>query len=114
MTVNCWCIRGPSRHRHRGKWLGKRFSRYRDGNDAHDGDIRADSREGVHLYFLGPYPFNLTRRTRRTEQGAPYLCGYSTHDWRRVCLIALITRHRYPTRRMIRRRVYREHRRVSN
>ena len=29
---------------------------------------------GVHLYFLGPYPFNLTRRTRRTEQGAPSLC----------------------------------------
>jgi hypothetical protein len=30
--------------------------------------------DGVHLYFVGPYPFNLTRRTRRTEQGAPYLC----------------------------------------
>jgi hypothetical protein len=28
---------------------------------------------GVHLYFLGPYPFNLTRRTRRQERGAPYL-----------------------------------------
>lgn len=30
--------------------------------------------EGMRLYFVGPYPFNLTRRTRRTEQGAPYLC----------------------------------------
>jgi hypothetical protein len=30
--------------------------------------------KGAHLYFVGPYPFNLTRRTRRTEQGAPYLC----------------------------------------
>jgi hypothetical protein len=30
--------------------------------------------EGMRLYFVGPYPFNLTRRTRRTEQGVPYLC----------------------------------------
>src|SRR5215212_11307942 len=66
------------------------------------------------LYFVGPYPFNLTRRTRRTEQAAPYLCGFSTYDWRRVRLISLITRHRYPTRRIVPRRVYREHRRVSN
>jgi hypothetical protein len=29
---------------------------------------------GEHLYFVGPYPFNLTRRTRRQEQGVPYLC----------------------------------------
>jgi hypothetical protein len=78
MTVNCWRVRGPSRHRygyrHREKGLGKRFSRYRDGHDAHDGPLRAYSRQGAHLYFLGPYPFNLTRRTRRAEQGAPYLC----------------------------------------
>ena len=56
MTVDCWCTRGPSRHRHgerhRGKDLGKRFSRYRDGHDAHDGDLRAYSRQGVHLYFV--------------------------------------------------------------
>jgi hypothetical protein len=25
---------------------------------------------GMPRYFLGPYPFNLTRRTRRIEQGA--------------------------------------------
>jgi hypothetical protein len=30
--------------------------------------------EGMLLYFVGHYPFNLTRRTRRWEQGAPYLC----------------------------------------
>ena len=54
--------------------LGKPLSRCHDGDDTHDADIRAYSREGVHIYFLGPYPFNLTRRTRRTEQGAPYLC----------------------------------------
>src|SRR5688572_1808966 len=53
---------------------------------------------GVHLYLVGPYPFNLTRRTRRTEQGAPYLCGFPTYDWRRISLISLITRRRYPTR----------------
>ena len=108
MTLNCWRVRGPSRHRHgyrhRGKGLGKRFSRYRDGDDAHDGPLRAYSREGVHLYFLGPYPFN---QTRRTEQGAPYLCGFPTYDWRRVCLISLITRRRYPTRELVCRRVRR-------
>ena len=47
--------------------------------------------EGMRLYFVGPYPFNLTRRTRRAEQVAPYLCGFPTYDWRRVCLISLIT-----------------------
>jgi hypothetical protein len=26
------------------------------------------------LYFVGHDPFNLTRRTRRQEQGVPYLC----------------------------------------
>ena len=29
---------------------------------------------GERLYFVGPYCFNLTRRTRRAEQGVPYLC----------------------------------------
>src|SRR5215212_10752193 len=64
------------------------------------------------LYFVGPYPFNLTRRTRRTEQAAPYLCGFSTYDWCRVRRISLVTRRRYPTRRMVHRLVGREHRRV--
>jgi hypothetical protein len=31
-------------HRHQEKGLGKRFSRYRDGDDAHDGPLRAYSR----------------------------------------------------------------------
>jgi hypothetical protein len=82
MTVNCQCVRGPSCHRHgerhRRNALPKRLTRRRDG------DIRAYSRQGMRLYFVGPYPFNLTRRTRR----------------------------RYPTRRMGRSRVYQEHRRV--
>jgi hypothetical protein len=30
--------------------------------------------EGIRRYFVGYYPFNLTRRTRRAEQGVPYLC----------------------------------------
>jgi hypothetical protein len=57
MTMNCQCFWGPSYHRHpyrrRGKGLGKRFSRYRDVHDAHDADIRAYSRQGAHLYFVG-------------------------------------------------------------
>jgi hypothetical protein len=57
VTMNCWRVRGLSRHRHihrhREKGLGKRFSRYLDGDDAHDGPLRACSRQGVHLYFVG-------------------------------------------------------------
>jgi hypothetical protein len=56
MTVNRWRIQGPSRHRHRcrhrEKGLGKRFSRYRDGHDAHDGHLRAYSRQGALLYCV--------------------------------------------------------------
>jgi hypothetical protein len=57
VTINSWRVRGPSRHRHgerhRGKGLPKRLTRRRDGDDAHDGHLRAYSRQGVHLYFLG-------------------------------------------------------------
>jgi hypothetical protein len=75
MTVDCWRVRGPSYHRH-GEHHGeiglpRRLTRRRDGDDAH---IRAYSRQGMSRYFVGHYPFNLTRRTRRQEQGAPYLC----------------------------------------
>jgi hypothetical protein len=73
VTVNCWHVRGSSCHRHRGKGLPKRLPRSRDGDDAHDGHLRAYFR-GAPLYLVGPYPFNLTRRTRRAEQGVPYLC----------------------------------------
>ncbi len=31
---------------------------------------------GEHLYFVDPYFLNLTRRTRRAEQAAPYLCSF--------------------------------------
>jgi hypothetical protein len=78
VTINSWRVRGPSRHRHgyrhRRNALPKRLTRSRDGDDAHDDELRAYSRQVAHLYFVGPYPFNLTRRTRRTEEEAPYLC----------------------------------------
>ena len=52
VTVNRWRIQGPSRHRHgyrhREKGLGKRFSRYHDGDDAHDSGLRVLSRQGSH------------------------------------------------------------------
>jgi hypothetical protein len=57
VTVNSWHVRGPSCHRHIYRHCGnrrdKRLSRYHDGCDAHDDDIRAYSRQGVHLYFVG-------------------------------------------------------------
>jgi hypothetical protein len=50
VTVNRWRVRGSSRHRHgyrhRGKGLGMRFSRFCDGDDAHDDPLRAYSRRG--------------------------------------------------------------------
>jgi hypothetical protein len=45
-----------------------------DSADPHDADIRAYSKQGTPLLRRLSYPFNLTRRTRRQEQGAPYLC----------------------------------------
>jgi hypothetical protein len=57
MTVKRWCVRGPSRHRHGERHgeigLPKRLTRRRDGNDANDGHLRAYSRQGVRLYFVG-------------------------------------------------------------
>jgi hypothetical protein len=48
MTLNCWRVRGPSPHRHderhRRNALPKRLTRYRDGDDAHDGHLRAYSK----------------------------------------------------------------------
>src|SRR5215213_1968702 len=35
--------------------LGMRYSRPDDGDDANDGNIRAYSRQGTRLYFVGPY-----------------------------------------------------------
>jgi hypothetical protein len=78
VTINSWRVRGPSRHRHgyrhRRNALPKRLTRYRDGHDAHDGPLPAYSRQGALLHFVRHYPFNLTRQTRRQEQGVPYLC----------------------------------------
>jgi len=118
MTVNRWRVREPSPHRHgyrhRRKGLGKLLPRYHDGDDAHDDELRAYSRQGAHLHFVGHHPFKLTRRTRRAEQGVPYLCGFSAYAWCRVRLISLMTRRRYPTTDHPCRRVRTEHRRVSN
>src|SRR5829696_2096558 len=61
---------------------------------------------GVHLYFLGPYPFNLTRRTRRWEQKILFLCCSRAYNLCRVFSDWLITRRRHPTRGIVRRRVY--------
>ena len=48
VTIKSWRVRGPSRHRHgerhRRNALPKRLTRRRDGDDAHDADIRAYSR----------------------------------------------------------------------
>jgi hypothetical protein len=57
MTVNRWRMQGPSRHRHRYRYrekgLCKGFSRYRDGDDAHDADLGAYSRQRMRFYFVG-------------------------------------------------------------
>ena len=57
VTMNCRRVRGPSRHRHgerhRRNALPKRLPRRRDGHDAHDGPLRAYSRQGMRLYFVG-------------------------------------------------------------
>ena len=57
MTVNRWRVRGPSRQRHGERHqenpIGKRPSSYHDGDDAHDADIRAYSRQGMRRYFVG-------------------------------------------------------------
>jgi hypothetical protein len=44
MTVNCWCIWEPSRHRHGEIALGKPLARYYDGDDANDGHLQRFSR----------------------------------------------------------------------
>jgi hypothetical protein len=79
MTVNGWRVCGPSYQRHGEIGLPKRLTRRRDDDDANDGNIRAYSRQGRRLYFVDLYPFNLTRQTRRTEQGVPYLCDLRGH-----------------------------------
>jgi hypothetical protein len=70
MTMNSWCIRGSSRHRHgychRRNALPKRLPRRRDGDDAHDGPLRAYSRRELRLYFVG----SLTPSTKPDEPDA--------------------------------------------
>jgi hypothetical protein len=52
------------------------------------------SRQGMRLYFVGPYPFNLTRRTRRWEQKILFLCCSRADNLCRVFSDWLITRRR--------------------
>src|SRR5215211_5286308 len=60
MTVDSWCIRGSSLHRHREKGLPKQLPRCHDGHDAHDGHLRAYSRQGApSLLRRLSYCFNL-------------------------------------------------------
>jgi hypothetical protein len=56
-------------HRHRVNRIGKPLPRYHDGDDAHDGPLRAYSREGGASLLprplpLQPDPTNPTRRAR--------------------------------------------------
>jgi hypothetical protein len=77
MTVNRWCVRGPSCHRHgerhRRNALPKQLPRSGDGDDAHDGPLRAYSRQRVSLYLLGAYPFHPdpTNPTHRARSPIP-------------------------------------------
>ncbi len=66
MTANSWRVWGPSCHRHGEEGLCKRFSNYHDGDDAHDDDIQAYSRQGMRLYFVG----YLTPSTKPDEPDA--------------------------------------------
>jgi len=68
-------VTSSSGERHQEKSLGKRLLRCREGDDAYDALLRAYSKQAMRLYFVGPYPFALTRQTRRQEQKAPYLRG---------------------------------------
>jgi hypothetical protein len=54
--------------------------------------------ERMRLYLVGPYPFNLTRRTRRRGR-KPHLYKASETITASGSSIPLITRRRYPTRR---------------
>jgi hypothetical protein len=57
MTILMPVYLRPSRHRHgyrhRRNALPERLTRYHDGRDAHDGHLRASSRQRAHLYFVG-------------------------------------------------------------
>src|SRR5215210_5153478 len=119
VTINSWRVWGPSRHRHGERHqenpMGKRLPRYRDGDDAHDGQLRSYSRQGrAPLLRRLSYCFNLTRRTRRWEQKTLFLCCSRAYNLCRVFSDWLITRRSHPTTDHLCRRVGSEHRRDSN
>jgi hypothetical protein len=57
MTILMTVYLRASYHRHiqlhRVNRIGKPLPRYHDGRDAHEGHLRANSRQGAHLYFVG-------------------------------------------------------------
>ena len=117
MTVDCWRVRGPSRHRHVHRHRGNRIDKQLLATMTVMTLVTmncTDILKGGTSLLPRPLSLQPARRTRRTEQGAPYLCCSGVLNRCRVFQIDPITRRRYPTRGMVRRRVYREHRRVSN
>jgi hypothetical protein len=65
VTINCWRVREPSRHRHQENPIGKRLSSYHDGDDARDGHLRTFSCGGSsHRERAGGTP--AIRSIRRT------------------------------------------------
>jgi hypothetical protein len=61
--------------------------------------------EGTHLYFVGYYPFNLTRRTRRWARKISFLCCSRGYNLCRVFSDWLITRRSHQTTDQLCRRV---------
>jgi hypothetical protein len=69
---------------------------------------------GEHLYFVGPYPFNLPDEPDALSKELRTCAAFHLMIGGRVCRTYLTNRRRHPTTDHLYRRVYREHRRVSN
>ena len=73
VTINSWRVRDPSRHRHGERHeeigLGKPLARYHDGDDAHDGYLRANSRQ---LRLCLPSEMDLLNSSVTSEQHLSY------------------------------------------
>jgi hypothetical protein len=68
---------GSAIYRHREKVFSIRFSEWCDDRDTRDSSLWAFSLDGgAHLYFVDPYPFNLTRQTQRQSQEGAFLCSF--------------------------------------
>jgi hypothetical protein len=69
---------------------------------------------GEHLYFVGPYPFNLPDEPDVLSKELRTCAAFHLMIGGRVCRTYLTNRRRHPTTDHLCRRVGREHRRVSN